>query len=392
MPSLPGGDPVNGRVQVQVSAPVRKSGRVTQLAGMFDVPIEERQTLIWDVPLPIDAKPWQVGLIVGPSASGKSTIAHAVWPDQVDPPEWQDDRAIVDDFPADLGIKDIAGALNAVGLSSPPAWLRPYGTLSNGERFRADMARLLSRPDPVVVVDEFTSVVDRQVAKVASHALQKAIRRGSQQFVAVTCHYDVLDWLQPDWVLDLATNEFSWRLVQPHPPVELTVARVGSEAWRMFHRHHYLSADLHKAAQCYGGWIGDDLVAFAAYIHFPHAHVKDIKMAHRVVVLPDYQGLGLGMRMNDWIGQQLAEQGYRYRYVVSHPAVIAYCRRSPRWEATHSRQKQLQTATSKDKHLKPHNLSPRRLSLHSFQYRPIAGTAAKIAARKAHSPGSGVQR
>jgi ABC-type ATPase involved in cell division/GNAT superfamily N-acetyltransferase len=374
---------VNDRVQVTVSTPIARSGRVMQLAGMFDVPIEQRQTLSWDLSLPLGAKPWQVGLIVGPSGSGKSTIAREIWPDQVaSAPSWRN-HAIVDDFDESLGIKEIAGALNAVGLSSPPAWLRPYRTLSNGERFRADMARLLSGPDPVVVVDEFTSVVDRQVAKVASHALQKTIRRGTQQFVAVTCHYDVLDWLQPDWVLDLATSEFSWRSVQPHPPVELAVARVGAEAWRMFHRHHYLSADLHKAAQCYGGWIGDDLVAFAAYIHFPHAHVKDIKMAHRVVVLPDYQGLGLGMRLNDWIGQQLAEQGYRYRYVVSHPAVIAYCRRSPRWQATHSRQKQLQTATSTDKHLKPHNLDPRRLSLHSFQYRPVAGTAAKIAERKA---------
>lgn len=289
------------RVQVEVSTPIRKTGRVMQLSAMFDVPIEQRATLSWDVPLPIGAKSWQVGMIVGPSGSGKSTIARTVWPDSVAMPEWSG-AAIVDEFPKPMGIKDITAALSAVGLSSPPAWLRPYSTLSNGERFRADMARLLSGPEPVKVVDEFTSVVDRQVAKVASHALQKAVRRGSSRFVAVTCHYDVLDWLQPDWVLDLATGEFTWRSVQPHPQVELSIARVGREAWKMFRRHHYLSGDLHKAAQCYGGWIGDDLVAFAAYIHFPHAHVKDIKMAHRVVVLPDYQGLGLGMRLNDWIG------------------------------------------------------------------------------------------
>lgn len=360
------------RVKVTVSTPVQKSGRVLQLSAMFDLPIAERADLSWDVPLPLDAQPWQVGLIVGPSGSGKTTIARERFGAQIaGRPDWRDEAAIIDDFPEQMGIRDVTGALSAVGLSSPPSWTRPYRTLSNGEQFRADVARVLAEPvDGLTVVDEFTSVVDRQVAKVASHAVQKAVRRRGQKFVAVTCHYDVLDWLQPDWVLDLATAEFHWRSVQPHPPVELGIAPVGKAAWKMFKRHHYLSADISPAARCFGGWIDDRLVAFASYIHFPHPKAKNIKMGHRMVVLPDYQGLGISGRMSEWLGEYLTGQGFRYRRVVAHPAVIAYCSHSPRFRSTGSRQTQLQT-TSKSSSLRRGNLSSRRLSVRSFEYVPL---------------------
>ena len=89
----------------------------------------------------------------------------------------------------------------AVGFNTIPAWLRPYGVLSNGEKFRVDLARRLLEGGDLIAVDEFTSVVDRQVAKIGSHAVQKWARGKGRQFVAATCHYDLEDWLQPDWVL-----------------------------------------------------------------------------------------------------------------------------------------------------------------------------------------------
>jgi hypothetical protein len=65
-------------------------------------------------------------------------------------------------------------------------------------------------PFPRVAFDEFTSVVDRNVARIGSAAVAKAIRAGQirRRFVAVTCHYDVLEWLEPDWMIDMATREF----------------------------------------------------------------------------------------------------------------------------------------------------------------------------------------
>ncbi len=74
---------------------------------------------------------------------------------------------------------------------------------------RVDIARALSLEQPQIVFDEFTSVVDREIAKVSAYAISKAVRRTNKKFIAVTCHYDVIDWLDPDWVFCTDTMEFS---------------------------------------------------------------------------------------------------------------------------------------------------------------------------------------
>ncbi|WP_433444573.1 GNAT family N-acetyltransferase [Nonomuraea sp. CA-141351] len=356
------------RAQITVSSPVKRSARVLQLQGLFDVPIEEKLTNAWSVELPVEDKLWNVGLLVGPSGAGKSTIARKLWPEAlVGEQEWTD-RALVDDFPKGMSVKDVVALLGAVGLSSPPAWMRPFSTLSNGEAFRAGLARALADSDGLVVIDEFTSVVDRQVAKVASHAVQKAVRRRNRQLVAVTCHYDVLDWLQPDWVYDVTAASFTWRSVQPRPPLRLDIHEADRSLWQVFSRHHYLTAELHRGAQCFAGYVNGELAAFTSYRHFQHPRTRNLKMAHRTVVLPDYQGLSLGGRMTEWMGQYLYERGYRLRAVSAHPALNAYRARSPRWRM----QRKDRTLGTSSKHAWMHeqSLDPRRLGVISFEYVP----------------------
>lgn len=358
---------------VEVSTPVQGSSRLAQISSLMDVTVEEKSTNRWDVHLPVEDRDWLVGMVVGPSGSGKSSVARALWPDAYSQGHrWSPDRSLVDDFPAGMGIKDITGLLGSVGLGSVPVWLRPYRTLSNGEQFRADIARALAETEGLVVVDEFTSVVDRQVAKVASHTVQKAVRRSGRRFVAVTCHYDIAEWLRPDWVYEVPTDTLTWGSVPSRPALDLRVHQVDRSVWPLFRLHHYLSGELFTAAVCFGGFIGDDLVAFTSYRHFPHAYAKNIKMGHRLVVLPDYQGLGIGGRLDDWLGQYLWDRNYRYRNVVAHPAMIHYYQASPRWRDTTSaprlRAGELNAAVRRAP------LATRRLGTRSFEYTaPKAG-------------------
>jgi ABC-type ATPase with predicted acetyltransferase domain len=74
---------------------------------------------------------------------------------------------------------------------------------------RVDIARALCLSQNEIVFDEVTSVVDREIAKVSAFAISKAVRRSKKKFIAVTCHYDVVDWLDPDWVFCTDTMEFS---------------------------------------------------------------------------------------------------------------------------------------------------------------------------------------
>jgi ABC-type ATPase with predicted acetyltransferase domain len=101
----------------------------------------------------------------------------------------------------------------AVGFGSIPNWLKPYHVLSNGEKMRVDLARSLLEKD-FIVFDEFTSVIDRNVAETACIAVKKAIERTGKKFIAVTCHYDVIEWLEPDFVFN--TNSMSNFFPQAH--------------------------------------------------------------------------------------------------------------------------------------------------------------------------------
>lgn len=318
-------------VSVKRTTEVSRSIRARQLEGMFDVPGQPHQTLEWKGELPIEDRPWSVGLIVGPSGCGKSTILAEAFGEPHEP-TWSG-ASVIDGFPPGVALDEITAACSAVGFNTVPAWLRPHHVLSNGERFRANLARLMTDtpPDQTMVVDEFTSVVDRQVAQIASHAVAKWVRRHGRQLVVASCHYDIIDWLQPDWVLEPATMAFRWRSVQPRPQLDVTVSPVDYSAWATFAPFHYLTAELNKAARCYVLFIGDEPAAFAGILHRPHARTRNIKAISRVVTLPDWQGLGLAFVLIDRLGAAWRAAGYRLRNYPAHPAFIRAHDRSPVW-------------------------------------------------------------
>lgn len=203
------------KLAATVSTPVSGSVRARQLGSMFDCPVEAKQTRSWAIEAPIEDKPWSVGLIVGPSGSGKSTLLRQFGqPAELDWPS----LSVIDDFSPEIGMQQVADACQAVGFNTIPAWLRPYSVLSNGEQFRVTLARLLAEQgEGVLCVDEFSSVVDRQVAKIASYAAGKYARRQGRQFVAASCHEDVIDWLRPDWIIRPDLGSFEWCEVSPRP-------------------------------------------------------------------------------------------------------------------------------------------------------------------------------
>ncbi len=158
--------------------------------------------------LPIEDLDWKIGVITGRSGTGKSTIAKKLFPEEYVNGFTYGAEAVLDDFPAGLSVADITQALCSVGFASPPDWLKRYELLSQGEKMRVDVARALLLSGKRVVFDEFTSVIDREIAHIACMAIAKSVRKSGKQFIAVTCHRDVIDWLEPDWVL--CTDDMSF--------------------------------------------------------------------------------------------------------------------------------------------------------------------------------------
>ncbi len=206
-------------VQVRNRIGVADSYRVNRTESLFNVGSEMGKEFDLDADLPIEAGDWQIGVVVGPSGSGKSSVGRKLVEEAGYKPweglRWPKNKAIVDAIGKEAGYDEVTGALASVGLGTVPSWLRPFHVLSGGEQFRAEMARLLLERPPRTVVDEFTSVVDRQVAQIGAMAFSKSWRRGAGQVVLLTCHYDVLDWIQPDWVFDTASGQLFKEWLHP---------------------------------------------------------------------------------------------------------------------------------------------------------------------------------
>jgi GNAT superfamily N-acetyltransferase/ABC-type ATPase involved in cell division len=335
---------------ITVESPIASTPRVAQLRGLFDLPAQVTSRLEWAVTLPLEERPWNIGLITGPSGCGKSTIAKRLWPAEVEYSSrmsWPADHALIDAFPAELSVKEVTALLSSVGFSSPPAWLRPFAVLSTGQQFRATLARLLAEAvacpgavKPLIVQDEFTSVVDRTVARIGSSALARAVRGRGLRFVAVSCHDDIIDWLQPDWVYRPALaigggktdseDAFTWRLLRRRPRIVVEVSRCEAKELRLFAPHHYLSHGLAASATCFlARWEGRP-VAFSAWLPFVGTG-RRARREHRTVTLPDYQGAGIGHALSSLIASMWRGLGYRATSTTTHPALIQARRRSPFW-------------------------------------------------------------
>lgn len=184
--------------------------RVSRVMADFDVKTEHLdRTFEGELNLP---KKWQIGLICGASGTGKSTIAKEIFGGWNGNNQDFSSKSVIDDMPKTATVTEIEKMFYAVGFGSVPCWLKPYSVLSNGEQMRVCLAKSLLSSNKVCF-DEFTSVVDRNVAKTLCIALNKCLKKyPEKQFVAVSCHKDIIEYLQPDWIFDTDTMQMVFPL------------------------------------------------------------------------------------------------------------------------------------------------------------------------------------
>lgn len=312
-----------------------KQDKYTQyLKDFYDLRFENEKTTVIKANLNNVPETFNIGLIYGGSGTGKTTILKDYFKKGIDRSNFRNDIPLISNFDW-LSPEKASRLLSSMGFSTVPNWLVPYDKLSNGQQARADLAYVIGRamPQELVLYDEFTSVVDRNVAKAMSNSLQKYVRRENKKIVLASCHYDIINWLKPDWIYSPENGrlEIAPRLRQPEQ-FELKIFRARYEAWDLFKHHHYMSEELNKAAFCYIGLINDIPVTFNAVLPFPHGNLKNAFRMSRIVVQPDYQGLGIGSKVTDYISCLYASLGKTMYIKSSNPALWNYWKKSKNWQ------------------------------------------------------------
>jgi ABC-type lipoprotein export system ATPase subunit/GNAT superfamily N-acetyltransferase len=283
---------------------------------------------------------WNIAVIYGSSGSGKTSILKTMG--DLSKSEFDKDKPLISNFNW-LTPKDAALLLTSMGLSSVPTWLRPYNLLSNGEQYRAELAYKVGRAkdNEVILIDEYTSVVDRDVAKAMSFALQKYIRRTNKKIILASCHYDIMEWLMPDWICSPQKGGVLERgewLRQGRPNIELQVSRVEAYTWNLFKKHHYLTEQANKSSIFLLFEWNKKPVGIVVCSRLPSGTVKNSYRLNRTVVLPDFQGMGIGSKISEFIASILS--GKVFTKTVN-PALGEYRSNSEKWKATSKNMKLL---------------------------------------------------
>ena len=292
--------------------------------------IQNRDETIVSIPMELDeinSFDWNIGVVYGGSGSGKSSIINHLG--GVREVIFDIDKPLISNFNW-MEPEEATRVLTAMGLSSVPTWLRPYKFLSNGEQYRAMLAYLVSssKDGETILIDEYTSVVDRDVAKAMSFALQKYVRRENKKIILASCHFDIMEWVMPDWIYSPMKGggiEKPDYLRQGRPEISLSISRVEPKAWDFFKKHHYLTEEANKTyIYLLFEWNNKPIAINVIGRHLGTTGGVPGYRGSRVVVHPDYQGMGIGSKISEFCGGIIKNIGGKYYTKTINPALGEY--------------------------------------------------------------------
>ena len=271
---------------------------------------------------------WNIGLIYGNSGSGKTTLIKHLFGEKIFETILNEEIPIINQLPEELNYDDCAKMLNGIGLNSVPCWLRPVKTLSNGQKARAEAVLLMCQNKEIVFIDEWTSVVDRTVAKAMSICLAKYAKKNNKKIILCSCHFDILEWLSPDWMIDCNKQKFELPqsdtfFFTEREKLKFDIREIGRESWRYFSKYHYLSDKLPGGQlYLYGLFYNNNQIGFQCFANYtPYKKgTKKIFHANRTVIHPDYNGLGLGILLINETSKLLLEK-YDYRIMAKYSSI-----------------------------------------------------------------------
>lgn len=326
------GEPLTLKCHVEFSTKAEITERTLAVCEAFGLGVDEAKRFIVFDNFYLDFRKGELIYVTGDSGGGKTLLlgafknyfgeeAIAISELQINP-----DETLIEGVGKDL--KEAIEILSLCGLNDAFLFLRKFKELSDGQKYRYKLAKLVNHKEKTVwIIDEFCALLDRVMAQVVAYLFQKTARRLGKTVVVATTHEDLLEDFQPDLIVrkgfegDVAVVRNEVKSCKCSILKNVRIEKGSFEDYERLKRFHYKnnneSASL-RMKDCYKLLYDNSLIGVIVYSRsylnlkprnmvFGERYVftpGDLRKAHlineeivrisRVVIHPKFRGIGLG--------------------------------------------------------------------------------------------------
>lgn len=308
------------------TAAPKPSERVVAVAESFGLGLDQWEKFVLYDNVELKLGPRDVVYITGDSGSGKSVLLRVLQKDleesgftavNIADVEPEEDKPLVETV--GKSVNEALELLSKVGLSDAFLFLRRFTELSDGQKYRYKIARMIESQAQFWILDEFAATLDRDTAKIVGYNLQKLARAQGKSVLAATTHTDLFEDLHPSvHVHKRFGKEITVKYFPNEPSTNCSLVRemhieAGTTAdWRSLAGFHYRSHKIAAPRKIFCLKRGEELCGVIVYCYPPSAcfgrrlvlpkmSMKELNeklsIISRVVVHPKYRTVGLGSRL-----------------------------------------------------------------------------------------------
>jgi ABC-type ATPase with predicted acetyltransferase domain len=192
---------------------VERTDRVLEIAEAFGLGLDDKEFVIFDnQEIPVEQG--DVVYITGQSGSGKSLALRelkkqmsekGMQVSDIDEVPLDNSKPLIDQIGKNT--TEALTLLSIAGLNDAYLFVRKPNELSDGQRYRFRLAKIIESGAKVWVADEFLAVLDRVTAKVIAFNLQKIARKMGATLMVATTHTDMVEDLAPNLYIEKRYRE-----------------------------------------------------------------------------------------------------------------------------------------------------------------------------------------